>query len=207
MASVGDIYEIRICCTWGVQTAINVRHYRVQSIRGTGPLDTEVAANIDALVAPAYKSLLTTQTTYRGVSAQKVWPLPPQLPAFTLANLGAGNVTGEALPGQLAGLIRLKTDFAGPRYRGRLYFPFPSELASETTGIPTAAYVTGLQLLANDLNLVRDIGNATNGGIFVPTIWSKKFKTTADVRYVSVPQRWATMRSRGNFGDPNAPPF
>lgn len=207
MAEVGDIYEYRIVCTWGSQTSINVRHYRCTAKEGTGAADIDHAVNLDVALAPSFKSILSAAAVYRGISAQKIRPVPPSLPAYTIASMGVGSQAGDPLPGQLCGLINLRTNYSGPRYRGRLYFPFPVESQNAADGRPVVAYIAALDAIGAILNQVRTPGPVGNMNTMVPCIFSRKYETTADVRYVAGRSAWATQRRRGNFGDENPPPF
>jgi hypothetical protein len=207
MALVGDIYEARIVSTIGGQTAINIRHYRVSTIVGTGASDSGIATAVNARFATDMKAAMTSNATYRGVGVRRIKPLPVTIETFTIASLGAGTAAGDVLPTQTCGMISLRTLLAGKSRRGRFYVPFPSEGLNDTDGTPTAAYITTLGLLAGDILATLTAGGGGNTNDLVPVVYSRELDLTTDLASTISRDKWATQRSRGDFGRVNPPPF
>lgn len=207
MAQVGDLYEARIVVTQGQQTSINVRHYEVTAKSGNGATDAQIASAIDTLIAGAYKALLDSVAFYRGVGVRRITPLPIGVEVSTLASSGVGTATGDSLPGQVSGLITLRTAFGGRSRRGRVYIPFPAEGDNGTTGTPTVGYNTRLGTLAAQLITSITAGGGGNDNFLIPVVYSRKFNLKTPVTTASGPFKWATQRSRGTYGRVNAPPF
>lgn len=207
MANLNDVYEVRIICTLGIQTSINVRHYVCTVLNGLGPTDAQIASAMDTTFNVDFKSLLSVQATYRGVGVRRIKPLPVLVETSTIANLGVGTVLGDALPSQTCGVIKLGTAVAGKSYRGRIYVPFPSETDSGAQGDPNAGYLTNLGLLANTCLLQVTAGTAPNNAVFDPVIHSKKLGLDTFLSSSFARLSWGTQRKRGGFGRPNPPPF
>lgn len=209
MASVGDIYEVRIFSNFTAQQqcAVNVRHYRVSAVGGTGATDLTIANFIDEALFSLYKPLMHTGVSYRGVGVRRILPLPKTAETFGAQHTGAGTASGDPMPGQVCGMITLRTTYGGPRYRGRLYIPFPAEADNDTDSLPTAAYVTRATDLATALIAGLVPGAGGNTVDLLPIIYSRKFGTWQDVNAYTVRFRWGTQRSRGSYGAKNPSPI
>lgn len=209
MAEVNDIYEVRIFCTHTSQqqTAVNVRHYRIVAKQGTGATDLTIAQFLDTQFHTVYKPILHNQAQYRGVGVRRIKPLPVTAEVLTSGNVGAGTATGEPLPGQVCGIITLRTLFGGPRYRGRMYLPFPAETFNDADSLPTTAYYNLLGTLGNVMASGMSPGAGGNTMDMLPIVFSRKFSTSEDVIGYTQRFKWATQRSRGSYGAKNPAPF
>lgn len=207
MANVNDIYEARIVSTYGVQSAINVRHYQVTTKAGTGATDLQFAQALDGVFAAEVKALMNVSATYRGVGVRRIVPAPVSLETSTIANAGAGTTAGDALPLQIAGVISLRTLFGGRRYRGRLYVPFASESDSDGNGNPQAGYIAAMATFAASLRATFVPGGGGNTNTFVPGIYSRSGSFITAILSTLQRASWGTMRSRGGFGRANPAPF
>lgn len=103
----------------------------------------------------------------------------------------AGSNTGEGLPGQVQGLVALRTGtyVNGRRLQGRVFIPGATEQDSQ--GNPTAAYVTALQNAGSGLVAAPET---------TPVIYSRKNLTAAPVVATIGENLWATLRSRSARG-------
>lgn len=218
--AVGDLYQARIWSFLGDQAAVCVRHYRISAQVGTTVNWGIFLANVlDTTIVAAYKALLSSAATYRGVDAQRVWPFPPLVSESFVGSAGLGSVAGDALPTQVSGLIKFTTALAGRKYRGRLYMPFPGEIDSDVNGKPITTYVTRLStlggaLLGNlSLTFAGDTATAVPiipGKTLVPGSSPKKFilnGTYTDITGRLSRLAWATQRKRGGFGQKNVVPI
>lgn len=207
---VGDIMRIRAVTYANDQVAVNVRHFRVSAVTGTQATPLQIATAFDGALAPAYKNMMSVNANYRGVGCQKIFPLPPALESTVVANAGAGLVAGNLLSRQTAGIMTIKTASAGRKYRGRIYYPFPSVGSSDANGIPTNAYLALIGAIAIAWGLVGV--NTTVAGVggnttLVPIIWHRATNTYDDVTSSASSQKWATQRRRGSFGRVNVLSF
>lgn len=201
-----QVYQARFFCTWGVQCAINVRHYRVEDADGL-TTDEDLAHLLSDSIGPSYRAILCDNAMYRGCGVQRISPLPKTLEVFSIEEQGAGSVVGEPLPGQVSGLISFKTALAGREYRGRAYVPFPSEVHNDETGLPTSGYFALLEQLGDDLEAPMTAFTAPKAATVIPVVWSKKFSSATPVVFTLPRQKWATQRRRGPFGAANASPI
>jgi len=211
----GDVYETVFVVALGTQTALPRRHYRVAGMAGTGPTQTQIATAIDALIAPLIKPTLVITARYRGSMTARVFPVPRVVTSNITANAGDGIVAGDPLPGQVSGIITLRTLNAGRKYRGRFYVPFPGEADNAPTGVPTGSYQTALDTLGTALvQTIVGVGSGGNTANLEPVL--AKF-TYANHEVQSVQTflldsrigrpRWATQRRRGNYGAQNVAPI
>lgn len=207
--ALNDVYEVKFYCTFGVQTATPRFHVRITNIVGT-PTDVHLADRMDTAFALHLKNIMTDQASYRGVSVQRLFPLPKTAPVFDITGQGPGANAGTPLPKQVSGLIAKKTNFAARNMRGRFYIPFPSETDSDPTEArPNAAYVTLAGFIATGLSNFHAVGAGGNTADAVPIIYSG---TGAHVNGSDIVQcltrgYWATQRRRGDFGAANLSPI
>jgi hypothetical protein len=99
-----------------------------------------------------------------------------------------GEDGGDMLPWQTQGLVKFQTGtfVAGRRLTGRCFVPGPSE-GSNTDGVPTAGYLATLD--GSAVLLAESLGVAL-------MVYSPTHHTHAITNGVSLPARWASLRSR-----------
>lgn len=203
---IGDLLEVKIFCRRVTQAGINIRHYNVIAKGGAGVSSTDIAAFLDPIFAPLYKAVLTAEGRYEGVTCQRIRPVPPLVEGISASASGFGTVTGDTLPKQTAGVISLVTEFAGRRYRGRVYVPFPGETDSDSTGAPVAAYVTRLQAIANAFLPIRVITVGINSNQIQSVVFSRvPPETRTPVVGAVAVNIFGTQRRRGDYGRTNDP--
>lgn len=201
----GSIAEVRFFTSLGDQTAVMVRHYRIS---GTGPAGTDVqlATAIGTGTPTFIKDVTAATATYRGLSVQSISPGPKTQAVFNTAGSGPGTVAGETLPPQTAGVITLRTQFAGRQFRGRAYSPFPGESDNSAGGGLTVAASARLQALADQLTAIFDFGTNAGEAIATPVVYSRKFGTSETIEAGIARPGWGTQRRRGFFGQQNISP-
>lgn len=204
---VGQLLKFRTFCTCDDQTAINVHYGEVTQITGGPRTDDDLAPVLSTALGTLYKPCFGSYATYYGLGLQIFKPNPTLEEVFSSSGQGAGTMTGDRLPMQVAGIITLKEIGIGKKKRGRRYIPFPSEDCMNTTGSVATAYDTVMEALADVL-----IGETT----FVGTGFSVKVKaalyhrdtdTWTPLTTQKVQQKFGTQRRRGRYGRPNPPPF
>jgi hypothetical protein len=201
--AVGDVLEAAIVCSQGNQLGIMVRHYRVGAIFGTSATDQDFASDLATRVSPEVRALLSSSASFLGVRVTKLFPLPRSLSVTSSNGAGLGLVTGEPLPKQVAGVITLRTNFAGRGFRGRAYVPFAGEDSNGPTSQPVPAYIANLALLAIELLASVGTGIGANTATLDPVLWKRKTASTVPLTSSRSNTRWGTQRRRGDYGQPN----
>jgi len=204
--SADNILRMRLACTTASQASINTFHWHVNGIEGASVSDTDAAVKLDQLLAGPMKDLLSDDATYYGLSLQRILPLPLSAPAINRTGTGQGAEVDDMIPGQVTGIISMQTAFAGARYRGRMYIPFPARSFS-TDGFPNTTYRDLLIALADELDSPITVGTLPNVAVLNPVIWHRATGTWTPITTVIHRMRWATQRKRGDYGQRNAAPF
>lgn len=204
--AVGDFFELRVYCQHAEQTSINVLKYRVDALSVATVGEQALTTAILPLIDEQYKTCMTNEASFLGVSLRKITPGDVGNEFYSKA-LGAGLQVSKGMPRQSCGLISWRANGVGPRYRGRTYVPFPSVFHNDDLARPTAAYMTALGELRDILltGVDVDIGfdETCTYSLYVegtPPGTFRKIVTSV------LPRKWATQRRRGSFGKPNAPP-
>lgn len=204
-SAVGDLLEVKFFCYTTDQIGVNVRHYLVSAITGDGGL-SDAIVSWDSVMAPLYKAMLSATARYRGMSIQRILPVPSAT-VTSVANDGAGLSGGNVLPHQTSGFISLGTPFSGRKEHARMYIPFPSQGVNDADGTPLALYVTGMEAIGDQILDDGPYVNGLNGVTVIPVVFSR---ATGEIRQLtrrSCPKKWATQRRRGEFGQLNPIPL
>jgi len=207
----GNHYELKVFCVAGDQLAINVLHYKCQSIVGAmGVLD---AAGLAGLVfGPDYAPLLHNDASFYGTSVQDISALPYLLPGQDASNPLTGTGGATPLPDQVSGIITIQTAFTGRKNRGRVYVPFPPQQLSavQANPIPLSGYVSRLSTLGIDLlnlSLNDGLGNIATMHLEIHHRVLHALGSWTDAQAVRPNFKWATQRRRGDYGRANGLPF
>lgn len=172
--AVGDIFRVTMEQALHSQTIMNTLHYRCVT---TGGADSPVlAALITSNITPLMKAVQSNELTHGPVYVQKIWPLPPLLPAANNTAIGVAGVAQNSLPTSMAVVITKKTEFAGRKYRGR-FFAAGVPVTHENDSRLALANVAAWQALADALDDVL----VTPGWSFQPVLWHKATKTYHDL--------------------------
>jgi hypothetical protein len=204
---VGDIYKTRVVTSVNGQNGINVLHFQLTGITGTGSNDATMASTLDHLINGEYKALMANSVTYRGIGTQRIFPLPVLLEATSVGFAGSGTGGVGLMGGNVAGLISWRTAVAGRKGRGRSFIPFPSSVQNTSGGNPIASYLTSLNVLAGTLKTTLTVGTAPNQWTFTFGVYGKKTNSfTPVVTSIQSPQWWSQRRRE--FGrKPDLLPF
>jgi hypothetical protein len=202
-----DIYEVTVCSRAGGQNGLNVRHCHVTAVSSTPMTDLMFANRLRSTLADELPELLSVQAEFMGVIVKKIWPQLGQ-PIKSEGGPIEGDVLGDMMAPQTAGLIRFTTATGGPQGRGRMYVPFAAESDSINEGRPHASYVTrldalGLLFVGSQTYTTVDLESATVEWV----LWER---ATASFRVVTgrrARSEWATQRRRNYLGKGDANPF
>lgn len=197
----GNILECVFYCRYTSQTAANVRHYACVSHTGIGIDQLSIMETISGAIGLRMRDCISQNAQYYGMKATIIIPVG-QAPLVTEEGRAVGNISGDVLPPQTAGLLTLRTGLIGRSARGRMYIPFPAEPDNILGAVPSTAYVLAANILAAQVLLARSIV-APNGGTLEPCIWSRKTGTRVLLLSATARDKWATQRRRSliNRGD------
>lgn len=209
---VNDVITFRVWSAVAEQAAVNTFHYQVVGVTGAGADLSDAAGAFDSLIASSYKLLLQNNAQYRGVQAYvNHLPLPQAQISIVNAGAGTGGTVGQSR--QTCGLSKWLTDFAGPAYRGRTYWPFPPTADDSGIGVPSAPYVVDLQTITVLMFLFFTIPGTVSGSVSIRMVLkhgeNKAGVTPAPTPITSlfVDPAWATQKRRGSFGRANSSPI
>lgn len=212
MAAVGDIYSCKVVCratpaVGVVVISLNILHYRVSAIAGTGKGDQDIADAMDLNYAATYKAYLSADAAYRGVIVQKIRPLPLSLAVTSDIGAGPGTaVIGDLLPTQVCGMITKQTTGAGRAKRGRIYMPFLGE-DDVTDSQPNVVYLARLAVtLPTFLNGVL-VGAPPDTVQLLPVIFHRVPGTSDDLTSVVRRSYSVTQRRRSLVSGSDVDPF
>jgi hypothetical protein len=156
------------------------------------------------------KAAINENAVYYGLRlTQAVMPpTNPKMAQFAAAD-GAGTTTGDMLPPQVAGLIKVTTGVAGRRFRGRMYIPFPSESDSVVEGAPNAGYLAKVQPIITELatSPIITVGGSTvtyDYGLYPRPYTAFQWKEITGGLFRT---RWATQRRRSFINRGDVVPF
>lgn len=204
----GDILEVEVLTLQGNQIGVNMLHYAVRTTVAPVPSLQQIANAVDNALHIQYKQILNNTATYRGVAVANVSGLRTTQ-FIANPNAGGGSAGASALPTQVRGVLSYYTQLAGPRYRGRSYIPFPPTIAGDSSGMPTAGYVTFLAILLVAIVgpiVVPNGGGSASLGLVVAHRNGLVY-TGSDVVTAYARNKFATQRKSGAYGRPNLNPF
>lgn len=194
------------------QIATNVRTWKwVAGTLGQPTNTAKIDAAFNTATLPdTYAPLMATGVAFQGIRYVPVPNSSSLAPVYSTGVTGTGTGGGVALPKQTSALIRLRTLVLGKKGENRIYVPFPSQDANETTGLPNAGYIANLVnlalLLAGPIPCDSTTGAAGN---LVPTV-NKRPDNTIPLTLIAsgvAGHAWATQRRRGDYGKVNKSPF
>ena len=183
----------------GGRYAIIVRHWRCTGQNGTGGTVEEFANALNSRFAGLWENLLDSAASYEKCSGQII-DLATNHPTSLAAENSpqtpeTGVVTGEIMPGQVAGVVTLQTSFPGKSYRGRLYMPFASEDDS-VNGKPGTTYKTNLGTMAGSFIGNFLFGSGGNESIVTSCVYSVTNHVATTIQSLVVRPFWGTQRKR-----------
>jgi hypothetical protein len=208
--ALGDVLLIQLVGFCDSQLSLTGAHYLCTILGAAIPTLGEIATACATAWGANFKALISQDATYRGVGVRRISPTPASAPAYDDTGNGAGTVVGSVTAKQVAGLISKGSVLAGRRYRGRMYTPFVSSTDVLAAGHPAAAFVQGLNDLAN---LMGPAFTVTIGGAVTTldmVLWHQPGKTPVPAPTVVATLKgsgaFATQRRRGDFGRKNVTP-
>lgn len=130
--AAGDVYRYVLNYTYHNQKLANVLHY--EQIDGGGDDNSQgIIDMINPSWFNAVSAFLPTEVEMDEATMQRVYPVPPgNAVSQGVVVSNGGGATSQA--GHVCALIRKRSNYAGRKYRGRIYVP----------GVPTGCLTNGL---------------------------------------------------------------
>jgi len=212
----GDIFRLRVFCSDPnlTQIGVNTTYWQVTSASGLGATYAQTADAFDFALSVEYRAYLSSESTYRGVSVQQVEPGPLSLQVFNNDSFGVGTNGAAVLPGQDSPVVSWATTLAGPRFRGRIFLPFPSANAINATGRLTALAISLYASLGTAYVTPVVAGVGPNTSTLRLCLRSEVIPHTVPKVYIyplvvtgSASAKMGTQRKRGDYGRLNLPPI
>ena len=205
--ATGNIMTVRVWYRDAEQAAVNTFHWLIQN-GTTGPTDEDMANQIDTFLKPLMPAILYNDAEYRGVevSFANVKPLPMPILVHTATVNGVAGAVG--VPRNATCVGSWTTDFTGPRYRGRTYWPFAATASVAADGNPSGAYTTALATI-HDALLNYTIVTGGSGSLACSMVVLSRVGglTTKFIKSFKGLTKFGTMKKRGSFGKANVPPL
>lgn len=211
---VGDIVELRHVYTCQAQIGENIVHYKVGAITGGGATLIEASSGFGFLLTTTAPPCMPSIAAYYGTSAKNL--VDPATSAQSSVFNTVGTLSASVSPKQVAVVLSLTSSLAGPKNRGRNYFPFFSAGLIAANGQLSAAGLALFNtLLSNGMPLIHVIddgaGNTTTYGkvILHPgplTVPVDPARSTL-VTFQTTQSKLGTQRRRGDYGRVNVTPF
>src|SRR5229473_366605 len=139
-----DVLAFKVITQDAEQVAITTFHYHIVSVGTPAGTDADFNTGLEGVIASNWKALINGNATFKGSITSFSNRVPRPVAVIETGSAGAGTGGANALPRQASGLFSLQTAFAGRKFRGRNYIPFPSTTDDAATGIPGAPYLTKL---------------------------------------------------------------
>lgn len=117
--AIGDVYRIAYVGTWNGQQVVNVFHFKMKS--NAEPVSTAATYLTTALYS-LYKAYAQNTVTWNLVQGRKL-SVPLEGLDYNLPTPQTGAINSVAQPMTHAVVVSLRTQYAGRRYRGRVYLP------------------------------------------------------------------------------------
>jgi len=204
--ALGSVIDLELWSQFGGQAAVNRIRYEVTASVGLLVTYSDVLTEFAGIFPSLMRALLSVQATYRGLGIREINnPLKPA-PAYDDQDTGVGDIAGDVLPSQVAGLLSFQTLFVGPALRGRIYLPFPSEGSNSSGGAPVAQYQTDLAILGTVAVAPLVVTNGASSITLTPVIWHRASQTTTRITTFRARGQWATQRRRAERSRPNTSP-
>lgn len=206
---VGDLFEMRIYTSNdGGQIAINTIHYVLNTLINPTFNIQDLADGFAHTIKAEFLACVSDEAEVIGYSARRIGVGRETLEYFNTSEGGLGTFTGEVLPGIVAGMLTLRTDQPGPRFRGRLFMPFPSENANDSPGQPSTAYVTALSNFGGNCVFPSDFDTVAGKktGSFQGVIYHRSDKTFTRITSFVPRTYWSRHKTRANYSPGDRPP-
>lgn len=206
--AVGDVVSVRVIFKGpNGQEAINTIHYITLGIGGPPATDADVATFFDAQNAGTMQSALSQDVKYDGVEVSIISLIPQGVIQKAVTGAGFGVVTQIVAAAAQSGIFQWYSIFAGPKYRGRTYWPWPWVTAINSIGFPTSAYITLISAVINAWFSTTAVSVGGRTATMAQVIWHRSTRTFTYITTPNTTGKFATQKRRGNYGKNRNPPL
>ena len=170
--ALGDIIRLTIIGEYELSVVMNVMHYKVVGVAGTGATLTQIMNGWLADVKTDYLAAMNVGYNLTGVKAQIIAPIVSDPIEAVVSPAEPGVVAGDGMPGYIAAVISLRTGIADRSHRGRIFLPARSESDSSGSTLNAGA-ITDITTLATTLLGPLTEGVAPNTSDIQLAVWSE----------------------------------
>jgi hypothetical protein len=170
----GDTYKVRTRGTLRAQKVEFGVHLTQTGVTGSVQ---DIASSWVATIVPLALAAMSTEVNLDDVVVSDVKTVAQGgVESFVLGitQPSPGTITGDALPGQNAAVISLRTGIKGGRRRGRFYVPGLSE-ANVAGGLISGGQLTAIQALA--AGIINAYGPGGTNANYRLNVWSPEVLT------------------------------
>jgi len=190
---------------WNGQVGICGQSFYCSGQVSAGATAGEVAKVFADAIKAGDMNLWSNDVTFMGSKCSQLGAPPPILPGICTGT-DTGSVSGTTLPGEVTGMISLKTAVSGRAYRGRLYVPFiDGSQASDSSNQVPAGYTAQLQTLADDICIPITIVGGSGNSVLDPIIYHRGSGAYTAVLEAVALRKYGSQRRRGSYGQLNQP--
>lgn len=206
---VGQVAVLEMWHTQGTQASVQRLPYVVAAGVGTGVSYAEFLTFMNTVWGPLWPVMYTSLARFNGLLVREILAatVTPIAPAWDTGAAAVGIFAGGPGPSQVSGIISTRTAVGGRKGRGRVYVPFPGQVAYMANGEPTAAYITLVTALASAWVAPQIIVGAGGSVSLVPSLRHRATGLTTALLTAYPKPVWATQRRRGDYGRANVSPF
>lgn len=201
--AVGMIVRTNIYCWQDNQLGITGISWRVGTIAGT-PFMGSVALTVGNAIESPLAACMAPTANILGVRCSWVNPAP-QVSAGVVTTTAVGTQGTTSLPAQISGILRLVSNAAAYRERGRMFVPFPAASLATSSGMPATGYTTALSALASAIMGISSVGTGGSTATVVPVLWNRASSAYFQVVSAVPSQLFGGQHRRGNYGRLNLP--
>lgn len=204
--TVGQRRLVRVkgFCFLNGQIGIWRYHYGYSLTAGISMALGEVAKAWADAIKASIAAITTDSTMFLGAKCEQLFPDANQLPGIAYVN-EFGTIGGNALPGQVSGILTHQSTVIGRHNRGRSYIPFPAVADDSVDNTPTDGYVTRLLAVGTAMRTFVAATGVNGTFAFEPAVAVAGAGGAVTVVSERANQRWATQRRRGDYGRLNPP--
>lgn len=209
--ALGDILRIRATASVNGQTAIWGCDERVSSVVGASVSIQQAADAVAAIFDAEIPATVADPVLVGSPIVELVSPLTGVVLQSALGNTAgpAGSGGANLVPMQAAAIVQKKTGLAGPRMRGRMYWPFLPAGAITSGGRLSAAFQLVLAAAVGNMFAAQTFTVGAASASVAPIVLHRyiapAIPTYQDITSFAFTYKIGTQRRRGDYGKPNPP--
>ena len=206
--TVGDVLRCTIAAIYPTNQVEECNFHLQCVVSGGGDSRAALGNAIDTAVQADIIPHLHSAVLYYGSRVAIEQAANKWGSAVSVVNTPGGS-TDPSLPGQVRGLLRLRTALVGRKQRGRLFMFTPITTMADTNGVPTVTYQNQIQTFGTRIQN----GFTAGGSQWVSVIYHRPPKTNpaawtvTSTTAITPANKFATQRRSSEFGRVNVNPW